>query len=402
MQRKELLNIVFLLLFCCGILFAILPIFVILTGWPGDDSGRSAYQRGPPPENTAAVQALQPPAFAGENLSITSSDARSRAPLAGVEYYLNGYFSGTSATDGSFSVPAAGYPSGTVSVRAVKEGYQEKTVRFDFTGTRTLVLDLHPYGIIPVLVSGPRDSRIDVVFLPSDTAMNRTTTTKVQLNGYPGGQPQFERDVIRFINETFDMYPSNLSRVYPVSGTYADKFNFYYYWDGETYADAFNGCSGTIPATYWQNVTFSDLTIILYTDVFGRYGGTVSQPAGCTNPQGLGRVYLKIGVGDSYLGIHEIGHGLYGLMDTYCGKSYYIENSLNPNIWSSEARCRAAALANNWNPDNCRQIRDTGNNCINAFWRWDPDPDIMNGGWSGKFGNASTRRIADTLNRIFA
>jgi hypothetical protein len=99
--------------------------------------------------------------------------------------------------------------------------------------------------------------------------------------------------------------------------------------------------------------------------------------------------------------MHEIGHGLYGLMDTYCGKSYYSENEPNPNIWSSEARCRAAARANNWTPDNCRRIQDTGNSCQNEFWKWDPNPDIMNGGWSGTFGNASTKRIVTILNHVF-
>jgi hypothetical protein len=402
MQQKKFLDIFFLILFCCGVLFAILPLFIILTGWPGDFSGKPAFLEGPPPENTAALQVLRSPAFAGENISITSRYAQNKTLLGGVDYYLDGNFSGTSSADGSFAFPAAGYPSGTVTIRAVKEGFLEKTVRYDFTGSRTLELDLHPYGIIPLRVSGSRATRIDIVFLPSDTAMNRTTTTKVRLNGYPGGQPQFEKDVAGFINETFAMYPSNLSPVYPITGTYADKFNFYYYWDGQTYADAFDGCSGTIPDTYWQNVTFSDLTVILYTDSFGRYAGTISQPAGCTNPHGLGRVYLKIGAGDAYLGIHEIGHGLYGLMDTYCGKSYYIENSENPNIWSSEERCRAAARANNWEPDNCRQVQDTANGCLNDFWRWDPDPDIMNGGWSGKFGNASTKRVANILNGIFS
>jgi hypothetical protein len=89
-------------------------------------------------------------------------------------------------------------------------------------------------------------------------------------------------------------------------------------------------------------------------------------------------------------------------MDTYCGNSYYIENKQNPNIWSSEAGCREAALANNWNPDNCRQIQDKENSCLKGFWKWDPDPDIMNDSWNGEFGNASTKRVVNILNRIFS
>jgi hypothetical protein len=403
MQQKKLLDMIFVILFCCGVLFVIIPMTLILTGWPEGYSGEQrASREGSPAENIPVLpQATQNRTFAGENISVITRNIQNQTPLAGVDYYLNGKFAGTSREDGSFIFSAAGYPSGTLTIRAVKEGYQEKTVREDFTNNQTLELDLYPFGLIPLQINGPRNSAIDIVFLPSDTIVNRTTNGKVRLNGYPGGQPQFEQDVIRFISETFEMYPSNLSDTYSISGIYADKFNFYYYWDGQTYADAFDGCSGTIPGTYWQNVTFSDLTIILYSDYDGRYGGTVSQPAGCTNPHGLGRVYLKIGAGDSYLGMHEIGHGLYGLMDTYCGKSYYTENMQNPNIWSSEVRCRAAARANNWEPDNCRQIQDTAKSCLNGFWRWDSDPDIMNGGWSGTFGNASSKRIVNILNRIF-
>ena len=405
MQRKNLLDMIFVILFCCGVLFVVIPMSLILTGWPGGYSGEQSASRegssaGSPAENIPII--LQNRTFAGENISVITRDGQNQTPVSGVDYYINGKLAGTSPEDGSFTFSAAGYPSGTVTIRAVKEGYQEKTVQDDFTNNQTLELNLYPFGLIPLQINGPRNSEIDIVFLPSDTSVNRTTNMKVSLNGYPGGQPQFEHDVIRFINETFEMYPSNLSRASPISGNYADKFNFYYYWDGQTYADAFDGCSGTIPGSYWQKVTFSDLTIILYSDYDGRYGGTISQPAGCTNPHGLGQVYLKIGAGDSYLGMHEIGHGLYGLMDTYCGNSYYIENKQNPNIWSSEAGCREAALANNWNPDNCRQIQDKENSCLKGFWKWDPDPDIMNESWNGEFGNASTKRIVNVLNRIFS
>ena len=98
--------------------------------------------------------------------------------------------------------------------------------------------------------------------------------------------------------------------------------------------------------------------------------------------------------------MHEIGHGLYGLMDTYCGNTYYNENDPNPNVWNSEEKCQAAAIANNWNPGNCRQVQDTGNGCQKEFWRWDPDPDIMYEGYYGTFGNASTKRIVNILDRI--
>ncbi|MHB8052289.1 MAG: hypothetical protein ACYDEZ_03170, partial [Methanoregula sp.] len=44
MQRKKLLDMIFVILFCCGLLFVILPMSLILTGWPG---GYFGEQRAP-------------------------------------------------------------------------------------------------------------------------------------------------------------------------------------------------------------------------------------------------------------------------------------------------------------------------------------------------------------------
>ena len=221
------------------------------------------------------------------------------------------------------------------------------------------------------------------------------------MGGYPGGQQQFEADVRQFIATTFLQYPVITSPSYPLPEDYEKRFNFYYFWDGKTYGDAFNGCAGTIPETYWDEVTFSDLTIILYPSVSGRYAGPPSPPIGCTNPNGLGRVYLKISANMPFLAMHEIGHGLYGLIDTYCGDTYYAQNDPDPNVWSSLGNCKDYAIANSWNPDVCRQISSGEPSvCTKEFWRWDPDPDIMHDGYDGTFGNASTKRILYVLTRV--
>jgi hypothetical protein len=381
MQREQSLKIILLILFCCGVLLAILSILSFLAEPSGDFTGD---QQGPP----------------AKNIVIVTRDIQNLTPLTGVNYYINGQFAGTSQENGSFVIPAASYPSGTVTIRAVKEGYQEKTIRADLTNNQSLELDLHVSGIIPLLINGPPESEIDIVFLPSNTSFNSTTNKKVLLNGYPGGQQKFEDDVLQFINQTFEVYPSKISHDYPISGNYLDKFNFYYFWDRETYADAFDGCAGKIPDRYWQKVTYSDLTIILYPGYYGMYVGPPSQPIGCSNPNGLGRVYLKIAANKQYLAMHEIGHGLYGLVDTYCGDTYYFENDPNPNVWNSKKQCQAAAIAHNWSADSCRQIQDTGKGCQKEFWKLDPDPDIMKEGYYGEFGNASTTRIVTIMNYI--
>jgi hypothetical protein len=106
--------------------------------------------------------------------------------------------------------------------------------------------------------------------------------------------------------------------------------------------------------------------------------------------------------------LHESGHVVFGLIDTYCGDTYYIENSPFPNVWRSEYSCQQTAEQNGWNPSSCRQILKPASSrskdpCVKDFWRADPDPDIMgSGAYSGRFGNASTlhiRYIFETINR---
>jgi hypothetical protein len=99
---------------------------------------------------------------------------------------------------------------------------------------------------------------------------------------------------------------------------------------------------------------------------------------------------------------------VFGLIDTYCGDTYYVENAPFPNVWSSEYSCKKNAEQEHWDSTRCRQILKTAgiqskNPCVKTFWKVDPDPDIMgSGAYSGKFGNASTlhiRYIFDTINR---
>ena len=106
--------------------------------------------------------------------------------------------------------------------------------------------------------------------------------------------------------------------------------------------------------------------------------------------------------------LHESGHVAFGLIDTYCGDTYYVENSPFPNVWNSEDSCKKNAELEQWDSANCRQIfKPAGSRskdpCVKNFWRFDPDPDIMgSGAYSGRFGDASTSRIRlifDTINR---
>jgi hypothetical protein len=89
---------------------------------------------------------------------------------------------------------------------------------------------------------------------------------------------------------------------------------------------------------------------------------------------------------------------LFGLVDTYCGNTYYYENKPYANVWASSEACTADAKSDDRNPVNCRKIEHTSSGtCLRNFWRWDPLPDIMGNGYSGTFGMAATRRIQNIL-----
>ncbi|MFA5332422.1 MAG: hypothetical protein WC342_08595 [Methanoregula sp.] len=365
------------IIFFCGIIIACASLLVISLG---PLYGYTGGQYGP----------------AGGKIQITSRDIQNNTPLEGVNYYINGVFAGTSSSDGTLVISVADYATGIVTIQAEKEGYRDETVPADLSKNLPIFIDLHKSDVFPVLVNGPSTAKIDIVFVPSHTSFNSSTNKKVVFAEYPGGKSRFEADVRKFINQTFEAQPAIMAHV---SSDYLKKFNFYYYWADGVSGDAFEGCAGSIPEDYWHEVTYSDLTILLYPAYYGMYLGPPSQPMGCTNPNGLGNVYLKIPADQPNLAMHEIGHGLYGLVDTYCGSTYYYQNNPDPNVWNSRDTCRSYATKQGWDPDNCRRIELNNGGCSKDFWRWDPDPDIMKEGYYGKFGDASSLRMLSIIDK---
>ena len=111
-----------------------------------------------------------------------------------------------------------------------------------------------------------------------------------------------------------------------------------------------------VPDSYWDNVTFSDVTVILYPTYYGRYANTSCQPTGCTQIFGPGRSQMKAPANQERIVRLETGHALFGLDDTFCGDTYYWQNDPYPNVWSSLASCQADAQSHNRDPAQCRQI----------------------------------------------
>ena len=66
---------------------------------------------------------------------------------------------------------------------------------------------------------------------------------------------------------------------------------------------------------------------------------------------------MKVPADQPVLLKHETGHAVYGLVDTYCGDTYYYQNSPYPNVWASEEACIDDARSRGRDPAGCRQIK---------------------------------------------
>jgi hypothetical protein len=76
--------------------------------------------------------------------------------------------------------------------------------------------------------------------------------------------------------------------------------------------------------------------------------------------------------------IHESGHAIFGLVDEYCGCTYYEENTPTTNVWDTLANCQGDAASQGWTTGSCREINCTRTcdgtpTTIQGWWRYDPD-----------------------------
>jgi hypothetical protein len=334
-------------------------------------------------------------------LRIEVSDAGTGSGIDGAAVYTDGGYSGvTSEGEGAGIIIIPDISDGSHTVRVTDAGYLTVSETITYPGESPVRIVMARDHLVALNPENPGSRGISIVFIPSSTYYRTSDNTKVGTNVYVGNETRFREDVIRVINRTF----GNLDQVTAPSVSlplnFRDRFTFYYYFDPANSADAFSGCAGKVPDQFWNSVTFSDLTIILYPHYDGWYTNASSQPVGCFEDSGTGHRQMKVPSDRDFLVYHEIGHGLFGLVDTYCGETDYFENDPYPNVWSSEAACRAGAVTDHRDPLGCRRIQQESSDadsCSKDFWRWDPDPDIMKTSSSGMFGAASTERISYIL-----
>jgi hypothetical protein len=364
------------------------------------------------PTSAERIQVAPPQQPAGENISpgisgysvsLSTVDVSTGQPLGNVSVYLDGGYTGSTAGQGTMGIlDISPVSEGLHTIRVTKSGYTESTQNVSVPSANPVKIGLQAELLVPVWESGSHDTKIDIVFVPSGTTYNCAEQKKITSTRYVTDRSAFVSDVNRVVNESLFTLDSVTDKTSPIPADYRNRFNIYYYYDPSDFADAFDGCAGTVPEKFWKTVPFADMVVILYPTYYTLDTGAPCEPNGCVHP-GTGRSWMKTPADQRVLFQHESGHALFGLIDTYCGTTEYWQNDPDPNVWSSQASCMQDAINHAWDPSACRQIQQTNPTaCTKQFWRWDPDPDIMHEGYSGTFGKASTLRITYILNHIDA
>ncbi|MFA6332151.1 MAG: PEGA domain-containing protein [Methanoregula sp.] len=334
-------------------------------------------------------------------LSLSTVDVSTGDSLGNVSVYLDGGSAGFTSTRGMIGVLNISQVSeGQHTIRVTKSGYEDYTKSVVVPSLSPVKISLQAQLLVTLQEPGSHNTKIDIVFIPSSTTYNCADQEKIYTTQYVTDRSAFVTDVNRIVTESLFTLDSVTDKTDPIPGDYRDRFNIYYYYDSTLFADAFDGSAGTVPESLWEKASFADIVIILYPTYYTPDTGAPCEPNGGVHP-GTGRIWMKTPADQNVLFLHESGHAIFGLIDTYCGSTEYWQNDPDPNVWSSEAGCVKDATAHSWDPSACRKIQQVNPaSCTKQFWRWDPDPDIMREGYSGTFGKASTQRITSILNTI--
>jgi len=339
----------------------------------------------------------------GYDLFLSTFDITTGEPLGNVSVYLDGGYAGSTSAAGTIGIQnPGGEGRAGHTVRVSKSGYVDITQSVELPSTVPVKIGLQPQALVPIREAGPHSTKIDIVFVPSSTTYNCAGKEKIMTTLYVTNKNAFVSDVNKIVNESLFTLDSITDKTDPLPADYRDRFNIYYYYDPSRFADGFDGFAGTVPENVWESVPFADVIIILYPTYPTPDIDPSCDPNGAVSTA-ASRIWMKVPADQPVLFMHESGHALFGLVDTYCGDTAYWQNDPDPNVWSSRASCVKDANNNSWEPSACRQIQqDDPTKCTKQFWRLDPDPDIMHEENTGTFGEASTRRIAYVLNFINA
>jgi hypothetical protein len=326
---------------------------------------------------------------------VVVKDTRTKENLNDAQVYLDGGYRGITSSEDAGILVIQDISDGTHTLRVTRAGYKEISRKFVYPAETRVEAMISKGSLVSLNPYGPSPHGINIIFYPSATSYNCADHVKVSTPLYMTDEIRFRQDAMDLFSRTYLNLDQVTSPSHPLPDDYTEFFNLYYYYDPSAPADAFSGCAGSIPESYWDDVTFSDVTVLLYPSYYGIYADASCQPTGCYQNFGPGRGQMKAPADQEMLFKHETGHAVFELIDTYCGTTYYYQNDPNPNVWASLESCRTDARDGNRDPEQCRQIQKNSqsSSCIKNYFQWDPMPDIMANGYGGRFGDAATRRI---------
>ncbi len=242
--------------------------------------------------------------------------------------------------------------------------------------------------ITPIIIHGrPTDGYIDVVFVADNTYTGHSFS-------------DFVTDAKRVIKKGY--YTLDQRVTSPLPADYRNKFNFYY-WNTVDEHAASGMCSWPAPDGYETQATFADNMGLLYY--------TSGDLSGCANGWGNarfrtpGRLVSERAGEKEIVGqaLHESGHAIFGLSDTYCGRTAYHNIPPHANAWTSLANCQTDIASRGWDTTPCRAMGGPSDTDCRGWFRYDlnvPDPEMMEWGFE-IYGPAGTARINWTLAERF-
>lgn len=221
-----------------------------------------------------------------------------------------------------------------------------------FTGWRRTRVGAPAEGKgVPVVYTGDRSSRVDIVFIADQDSYTSAT------------DPAFLEDVNEVLRGAY------FGQAYFLANQ--DKFNF---WLADATGDADRvpnpadppnpTCVLTPPTSWAADYSWRDSGAILHTDTLRDCAGN---GVFSVEPTSLSVV------------LHETGHSPFGMADEYCCDGGYFEEAPNANMFDTLAECQADAPALSRTAADCRSITDSRPTPAEVWQLSEPNAnDLMN------------------------
>lgn len=249
----------------------------------------------------------------------------------------------TSAKTATYTIDNVGAGDLVYSCKAVVGDHES------FTGWRRVRIGAPVSGsAIPVMLTGGRANRVDVVLIPDG-------------DDYTGpGDPAFQTAVANVLKGAYFGEGFFLERQQAFNFWIADK-------TGDSEVPKAGGgvdCSPQGPNDWATAYSWADTGAILHANNFR---DCASSGLFTSEPTSIGTV------------LHETGHAPFGLTDEYCCDGGYWENRPNPTMFDTQAECQADAPSLGRAASDCRSITDTRPDPDKTWWTSEPTPnDLMN------------------------